>query len=78
MSELWDNDGRLKDIEYDEGHKCVDNGVGDFDFICPTMGQIMFVPVLNASFIRGKCPCGQKLTPSVYRQDSIERTEYEL
>src|SRR5688572_22651288 len=33
------DDFMTKEIQYTAGHKCVPNGVGDYDFICPTTGR---------------------------------------
>ena len=61
MDSLCDKNGKLKQIDYTNSHKCIDNGVGDFDFYCPEKGKTMFVPALNAPFLKGVCCCGKKV-----------------
>lgn len=53
----------LKTIHYEDGHKLIDNGVGDYDFICPENGKVGFIPVLLSCTLDGKvCPrCGNKV-----------------
>jgi hypothetical protein len=36
------------EIQFESGHKCVDNKVGDYDFVCPTGGQLFFLSYLRA------------------------------
>ena len=57
----WNNN-KLVQIDYEEGHKLVDNGVGDYDLICPEKGKICFIPVLLSHALSGKvCRCGKEL-----------------
>ena len=61
----WDESGKLVQKDYEDGHKLIDNGVGDYDLICPDMGKIGFIPVLCACTLDGKlCYCGKKLKES--------------
>lgn len=49
-------------ITYKEEHKCVPNGHGDFDFICPKIGKVgSFVPVLLRKDVNGICECGTEI-----------------
>jgi len=52
-----------KDILYGDGHKCVPNGVGDYDLVCPTLGQKPgFIPFMWAHILDGqRCACGHEL-----------------
>ncbi|MFA5382064.1 MAG: hypothetical protein WC356_02780 [Candidatus Micrarchaeia archaeon] len=36
-----------EEIKYSEKHKCIPNEVGDFDLICPDVGKVQFVPMLQ-------------------------------
>jgi hypothetical protein len=51
-----------KTVDLGTGHRLTDNGVGDFDFVCDTLSQRQFVPVMSAVTLGGKqCACGQIL-----------------
>lgn len=47
-------------IYYQHGHTCVPNGVGDYTFVCPTLGKREgFVPYMMRTLLKGTCLCGQ-------------------
>lgn len=49
-------------LKIDSNHKLVDNGVGDYDFICKKLGKIRFFPIMVArSFWRKSKLKGAKL-----------------
>ena len=56
-------------IEYTSGHKCEPNGVGDYNMVCPTHGQLpMFIPYMWARIVVCDkiCPlCGNMIGPPV-------------
>ncbi len=65
-----------KDVLYNDDHKCIPNGHGDFDFICPVNGKQFFVPVLNRHFIKVRCSCGVRITEALYNGLNAENAEY--
>ena len=65
-----------KDVLYNDGHVCVPNGVGDFDFICPENGKQFFVPYLNRHFIKCNCSCGVEITEALFNGMNPENSEY--
>jgi hypothetical protein len=49
-------------VDLGNGHRLVDNGVGDFDLICERLDRREFLPVMLAMALNGKtCACGQVL-----------------
>jgi hypothetical protein len=51
-----------KTVDLGTGHRLVDNGVGDFDFICEVLNCREFLPVMLAITLDGKtCACGHVL-----------------
>lgn len=55
----------LPTIRFSSGHKCLDNGVGDYDFFCPESPRaaLFFLPVMSAMVIQcsQRCPlCGKQ------------------
>jgi len=50
-----------KIVKYTNNHRCEPNGLGDYDFICPKLGKIKFVPILLRESVVGCCPCGEKV-----------------
>ena len=65
-----------KEVLYNDGHKCIPNGHGDFDFICPTKGKQFFVGIFERMFIRRTCSCGIKIAPALYNGLNPENSEY--
>lgn len=52
----------MDNILYNDGHYCKPNGVGDFDFVCPTKGtKPGFIPYMYAFSLTGECACGMKI-----------------
>jgi hypothetical protein len=47
-----------EEVEYTDGHRCIPNGVGDFDMICPTLGNQGFVPIMLRRSVARECACG--------------------
>ena len=46
-------------IPYALGHTCQPNGVGDYQFVCPTFGiKPGFVPFMFRNILRFQCACG--------------------
>lgn len=49
-------------IKYESNHECVPNGVGDYDFVCPTRGiKPGFIPYFMRTLVTGTCACGLKI-----------------
>ena len=65
-----------KEVLYNDDHKCVPNGCGDFDFICPKNGKQFFVPIFQRMFIEVKCSCGLKITEALYNGLNPENSDY--
>lgn len=66
-------------LEHSTGHKFVDNGVGDYDLVCPTHGKVPgFVPYMLARIAPEyqRCRlCGQSIGK---RMDKPEISDWEL
>jgi len=45
-----------KEILYTHGHKCIPNGVGDYQMVCPD-GEVVkgFIPFMMRAVIKGLC-----------------------
>lgn len=65
-----------KEVLYNDGHRCVPNGVGDFDFICPADGKRFFVPIFQRMFIKRRCSCGVEITEALYNGLNPENSDY--
>lgn len=56
----------MKDLDIGDGHRLVNNKVGDYDLVCPKLGRLGFVPFMLARFCEGKiCDCGHVATKPV-------------
>jgi hypothetical protein len=61
-SSAENRDFLTKEILYSLGHRCVPNGVGDYVFLCPTLGEKPgFIPFMLRDQLRGKCVCGVEI-----------------
>lgn len=67
-----------KEVLYNDGHKCVPNGLNEFDFICPEYGKRFCVAFLNRHTIKGYCSCGKFIYPALYNGLNAENAEYTL
>jgi len=49
---------RMATVEYSSGHKCVDNGSGDYELICPDYpNRRQFTPYMSARNVLPQKAC---------------------